>query len=251
MTLTFNGYKLFMMMKYFLLPVFIIAGLLSRSQDKILLQDPNAVIRDISNFNSLIIRGPFKVYYSSSSENRVAVSANTTDARDNIVTKVSGSVLNISLESSGIKWWGRDHEFKIYISSPTLNRISATGAVDIVLVDLLKADALELDFTGASDLVGKIQCNTLNLSCTGASDIEMNGKANSITARLTGASSLKASAFTVKSADLSATGASNIKIGITEHIKANATGASNITYFGNPKHIEHKATGASSVKKGN
>lgn len=237
-------------MKYFLLPIFIIAGLLSRGQEKVMMQDPYAVIRDVADFHSLVIKGPFKVYYSSSPEHKVAVSATSTEARDNIVTKVSGSVLSINLESSGIKWWGKDHEFKIYVSSPFLNRISASGAVDVVLIDVLKTDALELDFTGASDLVGKILCNTMNMSCTGASDIELNGKASSITARLTGASSLKASAFTVKSADLTATGASNIKIGITEHIKANATGASNITYFGDPKHIEHRATGASSIKKG-
>ena len=238
-------------MKYFLLPIFIIAGLFCRGQEKILMQDPHAVIRDLPDFHSLVIRGPFKVYYSASPQHAVAVSASSTDARDNIVTKVSGSVLNISLESNGMKWWGRNHEFKIYVSSPTLKRISATGAVDVVLVDLLKTDALELDFTGASDLIGNIQCNSLNLICTGASDIEMNGKANSITARLTGASSLKGAAFTVKSADLTATGASNIKIGVKEHIKANATGASNITYYGDPKHLENSATGASSVKKGN
>jgi hypothetical protein len=80
--------------------------------------------------------------------------------------------------------------------------------------------------------------------------MQINGKANTAEVRLTGASSLKAAAFTVKDATLTATGASNIKIGILEHIKANATGASNITYYGNPKHLENRATGASSVKKG-
>jgi len=214
------------------------------------MKDPNAVIRDLSDFHSLVIRGPFKVYFSSSKEHAVAVSAITTDARDRIVTKVSGSVLNINLESNGINWLGKNQEFKIYISAPTLKRISASGAVDVVLVDILKGDDLELEFTGASDLVGKIECNTMNLTCTGASDIEMNGKSVSLNARLTGASNLKAAAFSVKQAELSATGASNIKIGVTEHIKANATGASNITYYGDPKHLENRATGASSVKKG-
>lgn len=238
------------MLKYFLLPIFFLLSIVSRGQEKLLMKDPSAVLRDLSDFQSLVIRGPFKVYYSNSKEHAVAVSANTSDARDRIITKVSGSVLNISLESSGINWWGKNHEFKIYLSSPSLKRISASGAVDVVLVDMLKADDLELEFTGASDLVGRIECNTMNLTCTGASDVEMNGKAVNINARLTGASNMKASAFTVKQADLTATGASNIKIGVTEHIKANATGASNITYFGDPKHIENRATGASSVKKG-
>jgi hypothetical protein len=221
-----------------------------RGQEKMLMKDPNAAIRDLSDFHSVVIRGPFKVYYSNSKDHAVAVSASSTDARDRIVTKVSGSVLNISLESGMIKWWGKNQEFKIYVSSPSLKRISASGAVDIVLVDILKGDDLELEFTGASDLIGKIECNTLNLTCTGASDVEMNGKAMSINARLTGASSMKAAAFTVKQAELTATGASNIKIGVTDHIKANATGASNITYYGDPKHLENTATGASSVKKG-
>ena len=81
--------------------------------------------------------------------------------------------------------------------------------------------------------------------------MEINGKANTAVVRLTGASSMKAAAFLVKDATLTATGASNIKIGVSQQIKANATGASNITYYGNPQHIENRATGASSVNKGN
>jgi hypothetical protein len=55
----------------------------------------------------------------------------------------------------------------------------------------------------------------------------------------------------VGDAELKATGASTIKLGVSGALGANATGASSITYYGSPKSLSTKATGASSVKKGN
>ncbi|MEY3433167.1 MAG: hypothetical protein RL131_1103, partial [Bacteroidota bacterium] len=122
------------MLKYFLLPVFFIAGLLGRAQDRLLMNDPNAVLRDIGKFNSVHVNGPFKVYFSEGKQSSLAISASSTEARDKINTYVSGGELHIELETSTLRWITKNDNFKIYISAPTLQSIHASGAVNFVLV---------------------------------------------------------------------------------------------------------------------
>lgn len=239
------------MLKYFLLPVFFIAGLLGRAQDRLLMNDPNAVLRDIGKFNSVHVNGPFKVYFSEGKQSSLAISASSTEARDKINTYVSNGELHIELETSTLRWITKSHNFKIYISAPTLKTIHASGAVNFILVDILNGEDIKLKFTGASDMVGKIECDELNADFSGASDLELNGKAKSLVAKFSGASSMKSAAFLSNDADLHASGASTIKVGVSSAIKAVASGASTIIYYGSPSTKDNNASGASSIKKGN
>lgn len=239
------------MLKYFLLPVFFIASLLGKSQDKLLMNDPNAVLRDVGKFDAVHVNGPFKVYFSEDKHTSLAISANSTDARDNIKTYVSNGELHIELETSAWKWITKNHSFKVYISAPTITFINASGAVNFILVDILKGEEIKLKFTGASDLIGKIECNELFADFSGASDLELNGKSKTLVAKFTGASSMKSAAFLTTEADLRASGASAIKVGVSSKIKAVASGASSIVYFGSPSMKDNNASGASTIKKGN
>lgn len=239
------------MLKYFLLPVFFIAGLLGRAQDRLLMNDPNAVLRDIGKFNSVHVNGPFKVFFSDGKQSSLAISASSTEARDKINTYVSNGELHIELETSTLRWITKNDNFKIYISAPTLKSIHASGAVNFVLVDILNGEDIKLKFTGASDMVGKIECDELNADFSGASDLELNGKAKSLVAKFSGASSMKSAAFLSNDANLHASGASTIKVGVSTSIKAVASGASTIIYYGSPSTKDNNASGASSIKKGN
>ena len=239
------------MLKYFLLPVFFISGLLGRAQDRLFMNDPNAVLRDIGKFNSVHVNGPFKVYFSEGKQSSLAISASSTEARDKINTYVSNGELHIELETSRLRWVTINHNFKIYISAPTLKSIHASGAVNFVLVDILNGEDIKLKFTGASDMVGKIECDELNADFSGASDLELNGKAKSLVAKFSGASSMKSAAFLSNDANLHASGASTIKVGVSTSIKAVASGASTIIYYGSPSTKDNNASGASSIKKGN
>ncbi len=221
------------------------------AQDKVIMNDKNVVLRDLGEFKGISIKGPFKVYYSQSAKHAVGVSASTESARDKIITRVSAGILNIELDGTSMSWWGKNPEFKLYISSPEVKSINASGAVDFLITDLIKSEELTVRFTGASDFSGKLECGSLNLNFTGASDVEIMGSADKVVADLTGASKLSGASFKVIDAELKATGASTIKLGVSGALGANATGASSITYYGSPKSLSTRASGASSVKKGN
>jgi hypothetical protein len=77
------------------------------------------------------------------------------------------------------------------------------------------------------------------------------GSANKFDLVCSGASSFKGADLKVDEADLDASGASSIKIHVTETFKAHASGASSIQYKGSPKIYKQNASGASSIRQMN
>ncbi len=235
-------------MKNILTLMLVLCSFTSFSQEKVIFNDENVVLRDVANFHSVVVRGPFKVYYSSDPETQVAVSAKDTETRDRITTKVNNGTLYISLDDNGAKWWRGNKEFKVYVTAPKLNALTASGAVNIVVVDVLKSTNLTLNLSGASDFSGKVACSEIKANLTGASDTKISGVAEKIGLVCTGASGFKGSELKVKEADLVATGASSIKIHVLESLKAKASGASSIHYKGAPRMYNQSATGASTIR---
>ena len=219
------------------------------AQEKVVINDENIVLRDVGSFSSVVVRGPFKVYYSTDQESQVAVSANTTAARDHITTKVSGGTLYVSLDDRAVSsWWSGNKELRIYLTAPKLYGLTASGAVNFVVVDVLNADLLNLNFSGASDFNGKVICDELKANLSGASDTKISGSAQTISLDCSGASSFKGLGLVVIQAGLDASGASSIKINVKESLTAKASGASSIQYRGNPKIFGQRASGASSIE---
>lgn len=236
-------------MKNILALVFTFISSIGFSQEKVIFNDENVVLRDVQSYQSVVVSGPFKVYYSTDPSTQVAVSAKDSDARDLIVTKVSGGKLYISLEGSGFRRWNINKEFKVYITAPKLSGLSLSGAVNFVVVDELSSTNLSLNLSGASNFSGKVECNEINANLAGASDAKVSGLAQKITLVSSGASGFKGFDFKVNEADLDATGASTIKIHVIESLKAKASGASSIQYKGVPRLYNQSSIGASSIRK--
>lgn len=239
------------MKKTMLLLLLALMNVFVQAQDKLIMNDPNIEKRDPGGFNAIVVRGPFKVYFSEGKEAEVAVSAKSASIRDHIVTRVVDNELFIELDKGWASWLGQSPDFRVYLSAPYLKAVKASGAVDFLVADILKANQLALTFSGASDFTGKLDCNELKLVFTGASDMEAMGNVMSVDADFTGASKMSAAALKTTNANLNATGASNIRISVSGTLKATATGASNITYYGNPTGTTERSTGASNIKKGN
>ncbi|MEY2812076.1 MAG: hypothetical protein RI991_1071 [Bacteroidota bacterium] len=238
-------------MKNILVLFFLLVSFNGIAQDKVIFTDEHVVLRDVQDFQSVVIKGPFKVYYSSDAESQVAVSAKDNDSRDRITTKVSGGTLYVSLDNSSVKWWGVNKEFKVYITAPKLNALTVSGAVNFVVVDILRSTNFSLILSGASNFSGKIESEEIKANLSGASDCKVSGSSNKLDLVCSGASGFKGSDLKVDKADLDASGASSIKIHVIETLKAHASGASSIQYKGAPKMYNQSASGASSIKQMN
>ncbi|MGC4036533.1 MAG: head GIN domain-containing protein [Chitinophagaceae bacterium] len=216
------------------------------------INDENAEPREAKNFHALKVSNAFDVYLTQGTEEAVAVSANDAEIKQHIVVEVDGGVLIIRIEAEKKFWkaWKGNKKLKAYVSFKSLDKIAASGACDIHLMNTLKSENLVVDFSGASDLDGKVEINnTLDVELSGASDLKISGSASQLKARLSGACDMKGYDLVTDYCDISASGASGVDITVNKELSATVSGASDINYRGTGMIRDLKSSGASSIKK--
>lgn len=159
-------------------------------------------------------------------------------------------------------------------------RINASGAVKISGTSSFNASEVNIDLSGAASLkttsvrAGKINASmagapvftsdrmdaaSVMLTMSGSSSFRTSGNMESVSAGLSGAASadfsgtgktlslsasgssaLKARNFTVKSAELTVSGASSSALTVTENLETSVTGFATVDYYGHPKEVKSR-----------
>ena len=261
-------------MKKILLGIILITGCNLSAQNKTaVVYDNHAQVRKVPSFNAISVSSAIDLYLTQSNTNEVAVSASEEEIRDHIITEVVGGTLIIRLGDHGTwfswKKWG-NYETKAYVSIKDIDALTATGASNVHLVNTIESPKIRIKLTGASDFHGDIKAGTLDYKLSGASDykgqvtasniiidgsgasnIELTGTVDDLSLEVSGASDAKLYGLTSKGAVVHASGASHAQLNVTEILKAQSSGASNIDYKGNPNVKESNTSGASSIKHRN
>ena len=261
-------------MKKILFALLLLVGFVVNAQQKTsIVYDENAQQRKVPSFTAISISSAIDLYLTQSDKNEVAVSATNDEIRDHIITEVVGGTLIIRLGDRGswMSWrkWG-NYKTKAYVSIKDINALTASGACNVHLVNTIespkmriklsgasdfkgniKAGVLMYQLTGASDYKGEVSANSIDIDGSGASSIELIGNVDDLAIEVSGASSAKLYNLTSKGAILRASGASNIGVTVTEILRANSSGASDINYKGNPNVKESSTSGASSIRRRN
>lgn len=127
----------------------------------------------------------------------------------------------------------------------TKDRISPKSKI---VVRITMPELVDLDVSGASNAaVTNVKTDSLELEATGASKIKINGEVKFLVAKASGASGIDAENLTTENADVDSSGASGITVSPINELKAEASGASKVTYTGEPKSVKQNASGASSI----
>lgn len=251
----------------------VLVAFVAQAQNKMgIIYDENVQVRKVPNFTSIRVSNAIELYISQSNKTEVAVSAKSDEYRDKIITEVVGGTLIIRMADNN-KWWKwneDDYKTKAYVSVKELFALTGSGATNIKIINGLNAEKLKINLSGASDLKGEIKAGTLLTDLTGASSIKATIRANAFSAKGSGASSFEVTGagedlivdvsgacsvkmydYLVKGASVEATGASSVKVNVSEMLKVNASGASSIDYKGTASIKEMQSSGASSVKHKN
>ncbi len=211
--------------------------------------DPNAEVRTVKDYHGISVSNAFDVYLSQGNEEAVAVSAASTKDRDMIKVEVKNGILHISLDNDW-KWTKGNKKLKAYISFKQIDQLKVSGACDVYISGVLKADALSINQSGASDIKGALDVNKLTVDLSGASDMTVTGKATQVSVEASGASDFKGYDLITEICDARASGASDIRITVNKELSAQASGASDVKYRGNGTTKDIKSSGSSSVSKG-
>jgi hypothetical protein len=179
--------------------------------------------RPLTGFSAISAGGAIDLTVSTGKDFSVQV---VTD--DNILpyveTSVKGSELEIGMKEH---FWFSDAKVKVTVTLPKLESIALAGASH-GKVDGVNAQAFQIEVSGASKLV-------------------VAGTASKANCEVSGASSLVAKDLLADNVSIESSGASHARVYAGCSITADASGASKIIYFGNPKSISQDVSGASKV----
>ncbi len=125
-------------------------------------------------------------------------------------------------------------------------KISSTGGGD-VSVDLgSNAEMVDVSMDGGGDLVMEVVTSECKISVGGGGDAALEGSAQKFYGEMRSGGDLSATEFKVENAVLKLTGGSDAKVLVTNELKVDASGGSQIYVDGDP-HIDANLSGGSKV----
>jgi hypothetical protein len=216
------------------------------AQDKTVINDKNAVPRNVKEFHAIKVSDGIDMYLSYGDE-AAAVSASEIKYRDRIKTEVEDGVLKI--------WYDRDaasqllftnkRNLKAYVSYKNLNKITGSSGADVLVDGVIKSNSLSITISSGSDFKGNVDVNELTVDQSSGSDVKIGGRANRVSIETSSGSDFKGFNLTTDVCTAKASSGSDIAITVNKELNAHASSGSDISYKGNPSVTRSKSSGGS------
>jgi hypothetical protein len=200
----------------------------------------------LADFTTVEAQNAFELQITQSDSFAVTVRAddNIMDLVD--VSKVSDT-LKLRLER-GVSL--RNATLEADITMPNLEGLNLSGASSASVSGFRSSGSLDIDLSGASSLDGDLEAGDIDINASGASRVVLDGSATGLTIVGSGASSLDLADFTVDTAEVRLSGASDATVRAQERIDpVDVSGASRLRYLGDPSLGDVTTSGASTVDK--
>jgi len=179
--------------------------------------------RNLADFDAIEVGGVFEVEVVAQKDFSVEV-----ETDDNLLQYIKTEVKGSTLEISTTKRISPKGPIRVRISAPNVESLEVSGASKLTLAN--------------------VKNENLKVDASGASKIKIDGETRDLEVELSGASRLDAENLKSENANIDGSGASNASINVSGDLKADLSGASHVTYAGNPKNLEKSTSGASSVR---
>jgi hypothetical protein len=202
--------------------------------------------RPVKNFNKIEVSGGFNVILTQGTVEKLTIDADD-DVLPKIITEVRGGTLIIRLENN--TWNKNTKKMTAELTFINLDKIDVSGAVKITGTNPMKFSKLKIEGSGASKINLNLSVTSLSCDFSGASEITLKGNAPEFKIDLSGASNLEALEFLTRKCSIDCSGASDARVNATESLEIESSGASKITYTGNPAKVETDLSGASKISK--
>lgn len=168
------------------------------------------------------------------------------DTASEITTKVSFLGFSYT-KTKTIK--NGNHKVVITVPFEQLRKIKISGANAVFVRNALVAQSLSVNMSGASELhVERLEVQNLRCDASGAAQITLKGLANEVSYDFSGAVKLNAGALKANNAQIEMLGACSANVNVTDVMGYELSGASDLTYQGNPQ-MSGETSGACSVHK--
>ncbi|WNJ20656.1 head GIN domain-containing protein [Pontibacter sp. G13] len=186
--------------------------------------------RELSAFHGISVGGAYDVYVKKGSRYAVLIKAD-----ENIIpvveTKVKDQVLHIR-NSKGIN---KAKELSVYITTPDLTFLQASGASDVEVLDVYEAETFKVVSSGASDLSFGVNAYKLDVTVSGSSDLKVSGNAKHLALSVSGSGDFHGKNLTASEGKVRVSGSGDAHVHVTEQIEASVSGSGDVYCVGNPR----------------
>ncbi len=221
----------------------------SQAQERVVV-DANVATRMLQgDFDKVKVSGNINLVLSQSDAVSLAVSASEAKYTADISTVVEDRTLRIFW--SGGNNWTKNRQLKVYLAFKQLSALAVSGASTVVVVGSITQDDLKMDLSGASTMKGTLDLKIFSISLSGASEARLDGNVLQLTINSSGASDIDAYKLEAETCSASASGASDLKLNVSQELNAVASGASHIYYKGDAQKVNIKNSGVSKIESRN
>jgi len=202
---------------------------------------------DFKDFNEINISSAYKVEIIKDDIYSISITTDSDKLEYIEVTKVNNK-LSIGIESHSTPINFNTLEAKITL--PDINILNISGAVKAEMKGFSFNHDFQAIVSGASNLSGELEAGNVNFNIDGASTLQLSGSGEDIIANFSGASTINLSGFSLNNADIVMSSASDATIKLNGTLDANLSGASKLTYKGNPSLGNINTSSSSTISKG-
>lgn len=175
------------------------------------------------DFSRISIEGPIKVDIEKGDEYSVQLSG-----RSDLVKQVEMEQLdNRLMVSSGLK--RSSSPIRLTIILPELQELEA-GSTDDIRIDGFNGGALQLTLSGRQEIKADVTIDSLILIQEGGNEVDLRGSYTFLKASLSGDAKLDAEKSDVSEADITAAGASRVKLGAVSKLTQQVEEGSTVTF---------------------
>ncbi len=212
-------------------------------------------VRNVSEFSSIEVSAGLEVVLRQSDSTEVIVEASE-DFMSSIETHTKGQTLIVTAKPKPKLFGMGVRHATVYITTPTIEKLSVGSGCDVNILDSLKSQALQMSVASGSRLEGKICAERYNLSLSSGSSLELFGKFNHAAISVASGSSLElkgaagdinidmssgskidAFDFTVKNLVCKVSSGSSLEMTVSETLDVTGSSGSSIEYKGDGKII--------------
>jgi hypothetical protein len=238
------------MSKILMAPILLLISSLAFAQEKVI-YDANAEKRSVGSFQTVRISDGIDLYLTGGNEDGVVVSAKEVADRNKIMTVVEDGELKIYFDRGLMGWNWKNLKLKAYVAVKSLKGVKASGGCDVFVQGTLNSTDLSMKLSGGSDFTGNVAVTNLAIEQSGGSDVRIKGNVVNLKVDAGGGSDFKGAGLSAEYAIIMVSGGSDATLTVTKELAAEASGGSDVNYYGNPVIKYKSASGGGSVTKRN
>lgn len=201
--------------------------------------------RSPGNFNAVKTSGSIDVEINNGNAYSVAVE-NDDNLLQYVVTEVNDGTLNVRYKEG---YSINDDHAKVYVTAPSLDKLSISGSGDITTQGVLKnSRQIEMHVSGSGDIKAQVDAPAIDISVSGSGNVSLTGRTKDFSSDVTGSGDINCGGLESENATVKVAGSGNVHIFASVHLSASVVGSGDVYYRGNPPSPEIHTTGSGTVE---